>query len=126
MIKLVKDGPKFKLLEDFQMNVGDVKEPYAIDSFIGPNEDGKVMFRDIQSMVNSTLDGYNSIIFNYGFKNSGKSFHLLESPDNSIYKQAIDLLFTKKALINKTSKVTLKLHMIQVRSDTIGVMHDLL
>ena len=80
MIKLVKDGPKFKLLDDFQMQVGDNddEEPYSIDSFIGPQEDGKVMFRDIQSLVNTTLDGFNATVFTYGFKNSGKSLHLLE------------------------------------------------
>lgn len=74
--------------------LSNAKKDFELDRVYGPHVGQAELFRDVQPLVQSALDGYNVSIFAYGQTNSGKT-HTMEgsSHDRGIYARSFEELF---------------------------------
>lgn len=96
------EGPSVVEFPDdctIRVNTGDEtisnpKKDFEIDRVYGPHVGQAELFRDVQPLVQSALDGYNVSIFAYGQTNSGKT-HTMEgsSHDRGLYARCFEELF---------------------------------
>ncbi|KAL6277325.1 hypothetical protein ACE6H2_020926 [Prunus campanulata] len=84
---------------NIRVNTGDdalsnPKKDFELDRVYGPHVGQAELFRDVQPLVQSALDGYNVSIFAYGQTNSGKT-HTMEgsSHDCGFYARTFEELF---------------------------------
>ncbi|KAL6277330.1 hypothetical protein ACE6H2_020931 [Prunus campanulata] len=84
---------------NIRVNTGDdalsnPKKDFELDRVYGPHVGQAELFRDVQPLVQSALDGYNVSIFAYGQTNSGKT-HTMEgsSHDRGLYACSFEELF---------------------------------
>ncbi|KAI5324787.1 PREDICTED: kinesin [Prunus dulcis] len=84
---------------NIRVNTGDdalsnPKKDFELDRVYGPHVGQAELFRDVQPLVQSALDGYNVSIFAYGQTNSGKT-HTMEgsSHDRGLYARSFEELF---------------------------------
>ncbi|KAG6702704.1 hypothetical protein I3842_07G048500 [Carya illinoinensis] len=82
-----------------RINTGDdtnliPKKDFEFDRVYGPHVGQAELFRDVQPLVQSALDGYNVSIFAYGQTHSGKT-HTMEgsSHDRGLYARCFEELF---------------------------------
>ncbi|PRQ48489.1 putative minus-end-directed kinesin ATPase [Rosa chinensis] len=70
------------------------KKEFELDRVYGPHVGQAELFRDVQPLVQSALDGYNVSIYAYGQTNSGKT-HTMEgsSHDRGLYARSFEELF---------------------------------
>ncbi|XP_050371326.1 kinesin-like protein KIN-14B [Argentina anserina] len=70
------------------------KKEFELDRVCGPHVGQAELFRDVQPLVQSALDGYNVSIYAYGQTNSGKT-HTMEgsSHDRGLYARSFEELF---------------------------------
>ncbi|KAL6222839.1 hypothetical protein ACLB2K_006229 [Fragaria x ananassa] len=70
------------------------KKEFELDRVYGPHVGQAELFRDVQPLVQSALDGYNVSIYAYGQTNSGKT-HTMEgsSHDGGLYACSFEELF---------------------------------
>lgn len=96
------EGPSVVEFPDdctIRVNTGDEmisnpKKDFEFDRVYGPHVGQAELFRDVQPLVQSALDGYNVSIFAYGQTNSGKT-HTMEgsSYDRGLYARCFEELF---------------------------------
>ncbi|KAE8010523.1 hypothetical protein FH972_006890 [Carpinus fangiana] len=96
------EGPSVVEFPDdctIRVNTGDEtisnpKKDFEFDRVYGPHVGQAELFRDVQPLVQSALDGYNVSIFAYGQTNSGKT-HTMEgsSHDRGLYARCFEELF---------------------------------
>ncbi|XP_059439959.1 kinesin-like protein KIN-14B [Corylus avellana] len=74
--------------------ISNPKKDFEFDRVYGPHVGQAELFRDVQPLVQSALDGYNVSIFAYGQTNSGKT-HTMEgsSHDRGLYARCFEELF---------------------------------
>ncbi|KAL6220166.1 hypothetical protein ACLB2K_007923 [Fragaria x ananassa] len=70
------------------------RKEFEFDRVYGPHVGQAELFRDVQPLVQSALDGYNVSIYAYGQTNSGKT-HTMEgsSHDRGLYARSFEELF---------------------------------
>lgn len=114
-------------------------KPFAFDKVWGPDQTQKDIFRDVEPLALSVVDGFNACIFAYGQTGSGKTFTMEGLPENNNYGisyRTIQKIFTllnlraqqQKAASNmsgeyKTFSFTMHLGMLEIYNDEI---YDLL
>ncbi|KAF5454413.1 hypothetical protein F2P56_024081, partial [Juglans regia] len=96
------EGPSVVEFPDectIRINTGDdtnliPKKDFEFDRVYGPHVGQAELFRDVQPLVQSALDGYNVSIFAYGQTHSGKT-HTMEgsSHDRGLYARCFEELF---------------------------------
>lgn len=96
------EGPSVVEFPDdctIRVNTGDnsisnPKKDFELDRVYGPHVGQAELFRDVQPLVQSALDGYNVSIFAYGQTHSGKT-HTMEgsSHDRGLYARCFEELF---------------------------------
>jgi len=97
----------------FEDNDGN-KDKYMFDSVFAPGSQ-KEVFGEVEDLMQSTFDGYNTTIFAYGQTGSGKT-HTMYGPknDQGIVPRCMEQLFKLKAQYESTNTVTFSVSMLEV------------
>ena len=97
-----------------------VSKTYEFDSVFNPENSQEEVFEDVNSLIQSTVDGYNVCIFAYGQTGSGKTFTM---SGNKMYPgilpRAITSLFHDLKLNGNKFEYKVSLYMAEIYLDEI-------
>ncbi|KAK3152553.1 hypothetical protein QOZ80_2BG0160620 [Eleusine coracana subsp. coracana] len=100
---------------------------FTFNKVFGPTTTQDMVFKDIQPLIRSVLDGYNVCIFAYGQTGSGKTYTMM-GPDNATEKEwgvnyrALNDLFNISHDRRDTIKYELGVQMVEIYNEQIR--HD--
>ncbi|KAG8094504.1 hypothetical protein GUJ93_ZPchr0012g19181, partial [Zizania palustris] len=104
------------------------KKLFKFNKILGPAASQNEVFRDIQPLIRSVLDGYNVCIFAYGQTGSGKTY-TMTGPDNAtenywgVNYRALNDIFHISHSREDTIKYEVSVQMIEIYNEQI---HDLI
>lgn len=102
------------------------KKAFMFDAVFGPNSQQEEVFRDVEDLVQSALDGYNVTILAYGQTGAGKTYTMYggRGDQEGIAPRTIKSIFNMLSRMDsKRFSSTVRAHLVELyRND----LHDLL
>ncbi|XP_066569732.1 kinesin-like protein KIFC3 isoform X2 [Amia ocellicauda] len=93
---------------------------FELDKVFPPQATQEEVFKEVQSLVTSCIDGYNVCIFAYGQTGSGKTYTMEGIMDNpGINQRALRLLFSEVAEKAPDWDFTITVSMVEIYNETL-------
>ncbi|XP_008308086.1 kinesin-like protein KIFC3 isoform X3 [Cynoglossus semilaevis] len=93
---------------------------FELDKVFPPQATQEEVFKEVQSLVTSCIDGYNVCIFAYGQTGSGKTYTMEGETDNpGINQRALHLLFSEVREKAPDWNYKIKVSMVEIYNETL-------
>lgn len=102
------------------------KRTFQFDAVFGPSSKQEEVFREVQDLVQSAVDGYNVTLLAYGQTGAGKTFTMYGGPgeQRGIAPRTIDAIFqVVDAMDSSRFSSTLRAHLVELyKSDLVDLL----
>merc|ERR1711998_364045 len=93
---------------------------FSFDSVFGPEESQDHVFEDVESLLESVLDGYNVCILAYGQTGSGKTWTMTGIPENpGLTPRAINTLFHRIQEMANLADVSVQSYFLELYNNEL-------